>query len=81
MGHILLWGVLIAVTLYALHRIAIKMEEAGWIYYRKKNQSGALGNAFLQIQALFEPEKRHVAEVRKRKPPRDQTAGDPPEGS
>lgn len=55
-------GVLIG--LYALHRLAQWAERRGWIFYMKKKPSStALGTAFLEIQQLAQPEKRHLLEA------------------
>lgn len=60
---ILVVGVL---ALYMLHRVALWMESRGWIYYQKTKPSGtSLGNAFLEIQQIAQPEKRHVLEMKR----------------
>lgn len=42
------------------------MEGRGWIYYKRNRPTRtALGNAFLEVQSLLEPEKKHLAEIRK----------------
>lgn len=59
----LIGGVL---ALYLLHRLALWMESRGWIFYMKKKASGnALGNAFLEIQQIAQPETRHVLEMKR----------------
>ncbi len=64
-----------------LDRLLLAMERRGWIYYRKKQGSRAtLGGALLQVQAIFEPQKEHAAEVRKAPLQRPTDAGKP-EGS
>jgi hypothetical protein len=48
-----------------LHRLFLWMERRDWIYYRHNKPSRtALGNAFLGIQSILEPDKKHVIEVR-----------------
>jgi hypothetical protein len=55
-------------ALWGLDRILLKAEARGWIYYRKKRgTSSRLGSAFLEVQSVLEPDKRHAAEVRKEK--------------
>lgn len=68
-------------VLYVLHRVAMWMEAQGWMYYRKKRgSSGALGTAFLEVQAMFEPGKRHVLEVMRTEETHDGESGEPPTG-
>lgn len=46
------WVVLVAVGIYLLHRVALRMEAKGWIYYQKKRgSSGALSSAALELQS------------------------------
>lgn len=60
-----LWIAVLALALYGLHRMALWMESRGWIYYKKKHASaGTLGAAFLEIQAIAQPEKKYVLEMR-----------------
>jgi hypothetical protein len=66
--------------LYSLHRLALWAERRGWIYYRnKRGNSGAIGNAFLEVQAMIEPSKRHVLEERLKDESESPEPGDPPE--
>ncbi len=49
-----------------LHFLFLWMEGKGWIYYKRDRPSRtALGNAFLEVQSILEPDKKHVLEVRK----------------
>lgn len=49
-----------------LHLLALWMERKGWIYYQRNRPSRtALGNAFLEVQSILEPDKKHVVEVRR----------------
>ena len=56
----------IAAAIFAVDRLLLWMEWRGWIDYRRTNpgriQTGQVGPAFLAIQSLLEPEKRHAAE-------------------
>ena len=66
MRYVLIAGIAV-LTLYVLDRLALWAERRGWIYYRNKHSSGgAIGNAFLELQAFLEPSKRHVVEERKK---------------
>ena len=74
-----IWGLGVVAGFYCLHRIGLWAERRGWIYYRKKHGgSGAIGNAFLEIQAIIEPSKRYVLEERTKDDSETQEAGDPP---
>ena len=49
-------GSAIVLGLYGLHRLALWMEDKGWIYYKRKKASpNALGNAFLEIEQIVQP--------------------------
>jgi hypothetical protein len=73
------WAVLVVGGLCLLHRIALWAEARGWIYYRKqRGGSGSLGNAFLEVQTILEPSKRHILEERVKKAPATQESGDQP---
>ena len=73
---LLTWIALAVAILYPLHLFAMYAEKRGWIYYRKKHGSVTVGSAFLEIQALMEPSKRHVLEQRRRDDFDDQESGD-----
>jgi hypothetical protein len=69
-----------AVVLYGLHRLALWAEDRGWIYYlRRKPSSSSLGNAFLEVQSLVEPEKKQLVEARRAESVEEDDQGDPPE--
>lgn len=75
----LAWVVLIAAVMYSLHRVALRMEARGWIYYQKKRgSSGALSSAALELQSMFEPSKRYVLEERRKEDTEEQESGGPP---
>jgi len=70
----------VAALAFVAHRVAQWAEACGWIYYlRRRPQSSALGNAFLEVQALIEPEKRQLVEVRKEEVTEEVPSGEPPE--
>ena len=56
----------LAVVAVLVDRLLLWMERRGWIDYRMTNPGhinpGQIGPAFLAIQGLLEPEKRHAAE-------------------
>jgi len=54
----------ICVSLLACHNLLLWMEDRGWIYYHKKKASpGTAASAWLQLQSLVEPSKKHVLQV------------------
>ena len=69
----------LAAAIYGLHRLALWMEARGWIYYKHKHgSSGSLGAAFLEVQSLLEPSKKHVLEISQRDESEEDDAGGPP---
>jgi hypothetical protein len=66
--------------LLLLDRALLRMEERGWIYYRRKRgHADRLGEAAFRVQSAFEPGKRYVLEEKergRRESPRD---GAPPD--
>lgn len=72
----------VAVGVFAVDRLLLWLEWRGLIDYRRTNpgriSAGQVGPAFLGIQALLEPEKRHAAEAQTAaKTVRDATGGAP----
>ena len=66
-------------ALWVLDRGLLAMEARGWIYYRRRRGSaGTLGAAFLSVQSLIEPGKRHVVGELRRDESEDDASGDPP---
>ena len=82
-GTIALWaaGLLAAAAgLYGLHRLALRLERDGWIrYLRHPPDAGAGGGALLgELQRLYEPQTRHVYELKEEKrPDREAEGGEP----
>ena len=54
----------IVAFLLALHRLALWMEDQGWIYYRRRSGSGGsgVGNALHELHSLFEVDVRQAQE-------------------
>ena len=76
----LLAAVLVCGGIYLLHRLALWAEGRGWIYYlRRRPSRSALGNAFLEVQAIVEPGKRRLLEARQQEPLDGDESGAPPE--
>lgn len=60
------WIVGTVAFLYAMHQGALWMERRGWIFYRDtKATSTSRSNAFMQVQAMFEPRAEYVVEGRR----------------
>ena len=75
------WGVGIAVGLFALHKLALWLEREGWIrYLQHPPNAGDGGGAMLgELQKIYEPQTRHVYEMKEHKQPlREADAGDDP---
>jgi hypothetical protein len=78
-ANVLLPTLLALAAVYGLHRLALWAEARGFVYYRRRRgSSGALGNALLEVQAVFEPAQRHVVEERVRQRSDAAESGDPP---
>ena len=71
-----------ALLLYLADRLLLKMEDRGWIYYRKKHgTTDRIGEAALRLQALLEPTKQYVLEEKKRDVTEEGRSGAPPDGA
>jgi hypothetical protein len=58
--------VVAALALYGLHRLLLRLEAAGYLYYKKNRASpGTLSAAMNSVQGVLEPGRKHVAEVRR----------------
>jgi hypothetical protein len=76
----LLWIVGAAIVLFLLDKALLKAEARGWIYYRRNEpKRSGLGNAFLEIQKIWEPSKEAMVEVMKEEKKEQSDSGDPPE--
>jgi hypothetical protein len=74
----------LAILGFLLDRLLLWMEWKGWIDYRRTYpgsfHGGRVGPAFLAIQGLLEPEKRHAAEEQTAlRTERHEEGGAPPE--
>ena len=72
----------IAALVFLGDRLLLWLVWRGWIDYRRtypgRFESGQVGPAFLAIQGLLEPEKRHAAEEQTAARTEREEAGDPP---
>jgi hypothetical protein len=66
-----LWvAILIAApaALYALHRLALHLEERGYLYYRHRQPKPGGVPPFLPLQEIVEPQVEHLMEAQNRLP-------------
>lgn len=70
---------------FLVDRLLLWLEWRGWIDYRRtypgRLRGGNLGPAFLGIQSLLEPDKRHAAEEQTALRTEADAAGEPPDPS
>ena len=50
-------------VLYGLHRLALRLEDNGHLYYLRKKPSGGTGSSFAAMQRFVEPQAQHVEHV------------------
>ena len=55
--------VAVVAGLYALYRLAIYLEDCGFIYYRRKRPAGGGSPTYCPFQEMIQPQIRHVIEV------------------
>lgn len=69
--------VLMLVLVLALRRLLEWMEDRGWIIYVNDSPTyGSLGNAFLALQSIVEPEKQYVLEARQQEELKEEDDGE-----
>ena len=74
----LIWVAVVVSGLWALHRLALWAEARGWIYYKhRRGSSGTTASAFLEMQSLLEPGKKHVIESRLEEHSEEDDSGEP----
>lgn len=78
--QIALWIVGVVVALFALDRLGVWAESKGWIYWRRKPQSGAIGAALMELNSFTNPAAEHVvvAKDAKKLEEKDNGDDDPP---
>ena len=65
----------VAAVLYGVHHLLLRSEGRG---EQRRSGSGALGNAFLEVQSMIEPSKKAVLEERLKEKTEEEASGDPP---
>jgi hypothetical protein len=69
--------VLMLVFVLALRRLLEWTEDRGWIIYVNDSPTyGSLGNAFLALQSIVEPEKQYVLEARQQEEMKEEDDGE-----
>ncbi|QEH31552.1 hypothetical protein OJF2_00170 [Aquisphaera giovannonii] len=68
-------------ALYGLHRLALGLEDRGFLYYLRRKPRGGCGRSMLTLQAITDPRTEHVLNVAE--DPHDEAGnpagpGDPP---
>lgn len=72
----------IPIALYHMHKFFLWLEQKGWLYYRhKKPQSGVLGSALQELNAMLQPSSRHTIEMKQNKVRFKRSESDVPSGS
>ena len=64
------WSLIIAsgvAALYGLHRLALWLEEHGWLFYKHKKPSSSAVSCFVALQQALEPPIQHVLHVNEEK--------------
>lgn len=80
MWEFLIKLVLVVFAAKVIDLLLLAAEERGWIYYRRsRGRSSSAASAFLELQSMVEPSRRHVVEERVREREEREDAGDPPE--
>jgi hypothetical protein len=54
-------------ALYLLHRLALRLEERGHLYYLHKKSSGGAAGCFVALQRAIEPQIQHVIHVNEKR--------------
>ena len=66
-------------ALYGLHRLALRLEEGGYIYYLNKKPRGSSMGSFVALQRMIEPQAEHVHIVQEERTRRgEEGCGAPP---
>lgn len=65
--NILRWGAIVVAgpaALYGMHRLALWLEDQGYIYYLRKKPGGSAASCFVALQRNIEPQAQYVQQVR-----------------
>ena len=79
MREVLVWALLILMLGGALDRLLLRLEERGWINYRRNGMSrGAIAYHMLELQTILDPSTQQVIEIRYEQRAREDESGNPP---
>jgi len=79
MARLIVLALVSGAVLLLLDRLLLRMEEWGWINYRRNGLSrGAAMYHTLQLTAVFQPEMQHVIETKYEVREEADESGDPP---
>jgi hypothetical protein len=65
-----LWCLIIVsglAALYGFHRLALWLEERGWLFYKHKKPTSSAASCFVALQQVLEPPVQHVLHVKEEK--------------
>ena len=74
--ELLVFGVL---GVYTAQRVTRWMHRRGWIQWKMRGTSSALGNAVMGVQMIYQPQVREVLEQRVDERGEAGESGDPPD--
>jgi hypothetical protein len=74
--EMLVGGVLV---IYTAQRVTRWMHRRGWIHWKMRGTSSALGNAVMGVQVFYQPQVREVIEARMDEEGEAGESGDPPD--
>lgn len=57
----------IALALYGLHRLCLRLEREGLLYYLHKKPKGTSAHSLVGLQEAIDPRIRHVLQIREEK--------------
>jgi hypothetical protein len=74
--ELLLGGVII---IYTAQRVTRWMHGRGWIQWKMRGTSSALGNAVMGVQVFYQPQVKEVLDARRAEQGEAGDSGDPPD--
>lgn len=81
-GWLWLLAIPVAIAaLYGLHRLALRLEAQGYLYYLHKRPDSSAASSFVALQQAIDPTAEHIFQVQDERRGRgeDEATGDPPD--